>query len=147
MEGQLHFGDQVRYLFYVSNVSRRELTTSEVVFQANARCNQENVIEQLKNGVSAMRMPSDTLIANWAYLVIASLAWNLKSWLGICLPTNASSREIRRMEFRRFLNSIMMIPAQVLRTGRRTVLRLLAFSRWAKVLLDGQLHFRRAILS
>jgi len=87
-----------RFFFYVTDVSRAELPADDVVFQANARCNQENVIEQLKNGVQAMRMPSDALVANWAYLVIGSLAWNLKIWLGLCLPTSEPAREIRRME-------------------------------------------------
>ena len=142
MEGQHRLEDEIRYLFYVTNVGRSELSTADVVFQANARCNQENVIEQLKNGVQAMRMPSDTLVSNWAYLVIASLAWNIKAWLGICLPVRQQAREIRRMKFRRFLNSVMMIPAQVLTTGRRTVLRLLAYSKWAKVLFDGLAYFK-----
>jgi len=51
------------------------------------------------------------------------------------------------MEFRRFLNSVMMIPAQVIQTARRTVLRLLAYSRWAKVLLDGLTYFKGARLT
>lgn len=132
-----------RFFFYVSNVRRAELPTNEVVFQANARCNQENLIEQLKNGVQAMRLPSDTLVSNWAYMAIASLAWNLKIWLGLCLPKGEPAREIRRMEFRRFLGSVMRIPCQVLRTARRMVLRILTYTPWAPMLLDGLPHFRR----
>jgi len=132
-----------RFFFYVTDVSRAELPADDVVFQANARCNQENVIEQLKNGVQAMRMPSDALVANWAYLVIGSLAWNLKIWLGLCLPTSEPAREIRRMEFRRFLSSVILIPCQVLRTARRMVLRILRYTPWAAVLLDGVPHLRR----
>jgi hypothetical protein len=33
------------------------------------------VIEQLKNGVNAMRMPVADLVSNWAYMVMAALAW------------------------------------------------------------------------
>ena len=132
-----------RFFFYVSNVRKDQLSVEQVVFDANARCNQENVIEQLKNGVQAMRMPSDNLVANWAYLVIGSLAWNLKIWLGLCLPKGEPAREIRRMEFRRFLTSVMMIPCQVLRTARRMVLRILSYTPWAPVLLDGVPYFRR----
>lgn len=132
-----------RFFFYVSNVRNDQLSVEQVVFDANARCNQENVIEQLKNGVQAMRMPADNLVANWAYLVIGSLAWNLKIWLGLCLPKSEPAREIRRMEFRRFLTSVMMIPCQVLRTARRMVLRILSYTPWAPVLLDGVPYFRR----
>ena len=42
---------------------------------ANERCDQENLIEQLKNGVKAMKLPVDNLVSNWAYMVMASLAW------------------------------------------------------------------------
>jgi hypothetical protein len=44
----------------------------EVVLFANDRCNQENVIGQLTSGVNALRMPSDGLMSNWAYMVIAA---------------------------------------------------------------------------
>jgi hypothetical protein len=109
-QGQLHLADEVRYLFYVTNVPVQGLSTAEVVFEANARCHQENLIEQLKNGVRAMRMPSDSLLSNWTWLVIASLAWNLKAWLSILLPRGKPKQELRRMEFRRFLNSVMLVP-------------------------------------
>ena len=65
---------------------------SEVVRENNRRCNQGNVIEQFKNGVEALRMPSDTLVSNWAYLVIAAQAWNLKAWLGLVLPHKQRAR-------------------------------------------------------
>ena len=54
----------------------------QIVGLANGRCDQENVIEQLKNGVNAMRMPVNDLLSNWAYMVMAALAWNLKAGSG-----------------------------------------------------------------
>lgn len=132
-----------RFFFYVTNVTKAALSAEDVVFQSNARCNQENLIEQMKNGVQAMRMPSDTLVSNWVYMVIGALAWNLKIWLGQLLPKGEPAREIRRMEFRRFLSSVMLIPCQVLSTSRRTVMRILSYTQWASVLLDGLPHFRK----
>jgi len=140
--GQLHLADEVCYFFYVTNVPIQELTAAEVVFEANARCHQENLIEQLKNGVRAMRMPSDSLLSNWTWLVIASLAWNMKAWLSILLPRTKETHELRRMEFRRFLNSVMLVPCQVVKSARRLVLRILTWTRWAGVLLDGLDFFR-----
>lgn len=140
--GQLRLADEVRYHFYVTNVPIQELSAAEVVFEANARCHQENLIEQLKNGVRAMRMPSDSLLSNWAWLVIASLAWDLKAWLSILLPRGEETHELRRMEFRRFLNSVMLVPCQVVKGARRLVLRILTWTRWAGVLLDGLDLFR-----
>lgn len=147
MEGQLRLEDEVRYFFYITNVAQKTLSTKAVVAEAHARCNQENVIAQLKNGVHALRMPSDQLLSNGAYLVIAALAWNLKAWLSIAAPQSALTRAIRRMEFRRFLNLVMLIPTQVVTTGRRVVLRLLAWTSSAKLLLDGLTYFKRARLA
>jgi len=140
--GQQHLFDQTRYLFYITNVRDTVLTSSEVVFEANDRCNQENLIEQLKNGVQALRMPSDGLVSNWAYAVIATLAWNVKIWLAILLPKRLA-RELRRMEYRRFLHSVMLVPCQVLRTARQMVLRILTYTPWAELLLSGTQYFHR----
>lgn len=142
-QGQLRLCDETRYFFYVTNVSPSRLSARDVIAQANARCDQENVIEQLKNGVRAMRMPSDSLLANWAYLVCTSLAWNLKAWLSVCLPRTKASLELRRMEFRRFLNALMLIPCQVVRGARQVLLRVLTYSPWVQVLLDGMEWARR----
>jgi hypothetical protein len=146
-QGQMELYDDVRYFFYVTNVPRSELPTKKVVFEANARCHQENIIEQMKNGVKAMRLPSDSLPSNWAYMVIAALAWNLKAWLSICIPLPEESREIRRMEWRRFLNTLMLVPCQVVRTGRRVVVRILRYTSWVHVLLEAMHHFRTVRLA
>ena len=69
------------------------MSVPDVIFQSNARCNQENVIKQLKSGVQAMRMPASDLVANWAYMAIATLAFNLKAWLGLLLPTRAGGAQ------------------------------------------------------
>jgi hypothetical protein len=133
---------EYRYFFFISN--DRVTPAGELVLQANQRCDQENLIEQLKNGVRAMSLPTDTLVSNWAYMVMASLAWTLKAWWGLMLPEEKGrGRELRkrqkhdvvRMEFRRFVNSVVRLPAQILRTGRKLVYRLLSYSPWQEPLL------------
>jgi len=126
-KGEIWLFDDVRYFFYITN--DREMTMQEVVFFANDRCNQENVIGQLKSGVNALRMPSDGLLSNWAYMVIAALAWNLKAWYGLVTLEPAASRDILRMEFKRFLINFIQIPCQIVSTGRRLVYRILTYSR------------------
>jgi hypothetical protein len=54
--------DEIRYFFYVT--TRTDLSTAEVVACANERCNQENVIGQLKSGVNALRVPLHDLVSN-----------------------------------------------------------------------------------
>ena len=88
------------------------------------------MIEQLKNGVNAMRMPVNDLLSNWAYMVMAALAWNLKSWYGLIVPNRERGLELVKAEFRRFLNAIMLIPCQVVRTARRIIYRVLGYNGW-----------------
>jgi hypothetical protein len=102
------------------------MTVREVVGQANERCDQENVIEQLKNGVNALRVPMYDLESNWAYMAIASLAWTLKAWFGMTLPRPEDGERVLRMEFKRFLNQLMRIPCQVVRGARQIRVRVLA---------------------
>src|SRR5437763_12663654 len=120
------FGE-VRYFFCITN---RTDKAPQIVGLANGRCDQENVIEQLKNGVNAMRMPVNDLLSNWAYMVMAALAWNLKSWYGLLMPKRERGMELVKMEFRRFLNAIMLIPCQIVRTARRVIYRVLGYNSW-----------------
>jgi hypothetical protein len=129
-KGERVLFDEVRYFFYLTN--RWDLSVEEIVGLANGRCDQENVIEQLKNGVNAMRMPVDDLVSNWAYMVMAALAWNLKAWYGLLVPDRARGLELVRMEFRQFLHAIILLPVQIIRAGRKIVYRLLGYNSWLK---------------
>ena len=72
-KGEQILFDEIRYFFYITN--RTDYAPEQIVSLANGRCNQENVIEQLKNGVNAMRMPVDDLLSNWAYMVVRRGNW------------------------------------------------------------------------
>ena len=128
--GERALFDDIRYFFYITN--DRDMTPHQVVYFANERCDHENDIEQLKNGVNAIRMPVDDLISNWAYMVIASLAWSMKAWYGLLTPNKVLSRQIIRMEFKRFLNSFIKIPCIIIKTGRRIVYRLVGYNDFLK---------------
>jgi len=131
--GETALFDDVRYFFYITN--DRVLRAEQVVFEANDRCDQENLIEQLKNGVRALHAPVNTLNANWAYMVMASLAWTLKAWMALSLPVDPRWRKKHmternawlRMDFRSFRNAVIDVPAQIVRTGRRLLFRLLGW--------------------
>ncbi len=131
----------VRYFFYITNKSDEDAPADKVIFLANERCDQEKLIGQFKSGVHALRMPFDDLVSNWAYMVMASLAWTLKAWFGLVLPENgrwaekhaAEKRDVIRMGFKKFLNVFMRIPAQILRGGRQILFRLLDWNPWRHV--------------
>jgi len=135
--------DDIRYFFYITN--DRVSPSATVIKRANERCNQENLIEQLKNGVQAMRMPTDTLVSNWAYMVMASLAWTLKAWFALLLPERgrwsatyqSQKHAVLKMEFKTFRHALIALPCQMIKTGRKIVYRLLSWNRWLVVLFRG----------
>ena len=138
-QGQEKLFDKSRCFFYISNAWG--LTDEEVVFEANDRCNQENLLEQLKNGVRSLSAPVDNLLSNWAYMVMASLAWSLKAWAALLLPEEGRWQEkhreekqtLLRMDFATFRRALIAVPAQIIRTGRRLIYRLLAWNPWQHV--------------
>ena len=140
-KGQQVLFEEYRYFFYITN--DRTVSASDVVFLANDRCDQENLIAQLKGGVKAMAMPVGDLVSNWAYMVMASLAWSLKAWSALLLPERGrwslkygeEKRSLLRMEFSTFCVAMIGVPCQVVRTGRRTVYRLLSWNPWQGVFL------------
>ena len=139
--GELRLFDEVQYLFYLTN--DREHSADAIVFTANGRCQQENLIEQLKNGVRSLEAPVDNLVSNWAYMVMASLAWDLKAWFALLLPERgrwaerhrAEKQTVLGMEFKKFLSYFIQMPCQIVRTGRRLVYRLLSWNPWQAVFL------------
>lgn len=139
MRGENALIDEFRYFFYIT--TRRDIGAAEVVRLANARCDQENVIAQLKSGVGAMRVPVYDLVSNWAYMVMAALAWNLKSWFALMMHLKADRRKYAAMEFRRFIREMILLPCQVIRRARQTTLRIIGwqpttdrmFSAWRTI--------------
>ena len=132
-KGQRFLWDEIRYFFYITNITG--LSSSEVVYFCNDRCNQENLIEQLKNGLKALRMPVNDLVSNWSYMVMASLAWTLKAWFALLVRHQDRRKELLRMEFRRFLNAIMRMPVQIITAGRRIIYRILGYNDWVQTFL------------
>jgi hypothetical protein len=134
-KGERRRFDEVRSFFSITN--DRTSAACDVVFTANDRCDQENLLAQLHSGVRALKAPSDTRESNWAYLVMTALAWNLKAWWALTLPERPGRwqekhREekqwVLRLEFKAFVSTFVRLPCQVVRTGRKLVYRLLGWN-------------------
>ena len=80
-------------------------------------------------------MPVGDLVSNWAYMVMASLAWTLKAWFALVVRDSERREALLRMEFRQFLHAIVMFPCQIVRTGRRIVYRILGYNQWTRMFL------------
>jgi hypothetical protein len=121
----------VRYFFYLTN--DREWSAEEVMFEANDRCDQENLLAQLHGGTHALAVPVDALVSDGAWMVMTALAWTLKACWALMLPESPGRwqechREEKQRVLRMELKTFVTIPCQVLRTGRRLVLRLLGWN-------------------
>ena len=135
--GQMRLFDKEEpvYFFYITNAPRSEKSTRQVVVDANQRCDQENNISQLKQ--CALTAPLSDLTSNWAYMVIASLAWNLKIWSALMIKPSGTAKQqeeqatIKKkligMDFRTFRDRVLMVPAQIIRRSRTLVYRLLSY--------------------
>lgn len=140
-EGQQFLFEDCRYFFYITNIW--DISAKDIVKFINGRCNHENKIEQLDNGIHALKMPASEFSANWAYMTICSLAWNIKSWLGLLMPDKMKGEKIIRCEFKRFQNIIINIPCQIIKTGRRVVYRFLNYNNWVEYLYDTFLRLKK----
>ena len=134
-KGEQALFDDIRYFFYITN--EWEWNPDEIVFSANDRCNQENLIAQLKGGVRALQAPVNTLASNWAFMVMTALAWNLKAWWALTLPDPPGRWQQRhrdqkqwvlKLKFKSFLNAFVLLPCQIIKTGRKLIYRLLSWN-------------------
>jgi hypothetical protein len=132
--------DEIRYSFYITNIT--ELEQEQLVWVATNRCNQENLLAQLHSGVSALKAPVNTLDSNWAYMVMTALAWNLKAWWALILPTMPGRWQRRHqeekqwvlgLEFKTFVQGFVRLPCQIVRTSRKLVYRLLSWNPHQKI--------------
>ena len=119
-----------RYRYVITNLPCH-YSAHKVMKLTYQRCDQENVIEQLQNGIAAMRMPTGDFLANWAFLVCARLAHNLKAWLAqLALPT-----EVMRWEWKRFRQAFVFVAATVVTRARQVRVRLASSHRFVADIL------------
>ena len=121
-----------RYRFVITNLPK-SFSAIEVMRLTYRRCDQENVIEQLQNGVAAMRMPTGSFLANSAFLACARIAHNLKAWLAmLALPD-----EVMRWEWKRFRKAFVFVAARVVRKAGQVLIRIADSHRFAEAMALG----------
>jgi hypothetical protein len=128
MKGEHALLDEIRYFFYFTTYAAESHPPQRIVELANGRCDQENIVGQLKSGINALHAPVHDLHSNWAYMLIAALAWNIKSWHAMMMHRKADRHGFIRMEFKRFLDTVIRIPATVAVRARTIVVRLVAYT-------------------
>jgi hypothetical protein len=76
-KGQKLLCDKIEYFFSITHDGVSE--ADAIVFSANDRGDQENLLAQRSGGVRAWRVPVDNLESTGAYRVMTALAWNFKA--------------------------------------------------------------------
>jgi hypothetical protein len=127
---QGHLFMLTRFRFAISNLPP-SVSAEEVMDLTYQRCDQENLIEQLQNGVSALGMPTGGMLSNAAFGTCARLAHNLKPWLAqLALPP-----ETMRWEWKRFRRAFVYCAARVVHTARQVHVRVADSHRFAGAIL------------
>jgi hypothetical protein len=136
-DGQGELFKHFRYRLVLTNLPRT-YTARQIIDLTYQRCDQENVIEQLGQGIAGWRMPVAEFMGNSAWLEIARLAWNLGKWIAqIALPS-----EVVRWEWKRFRRHFVYIAAKVLKSGRRVVVRLAGSHRFLPDILTAHVRLQ-----
>jgi len=101
--------------FYAPVITNRRGAGSSIIRHHLARGGAENYIEEFKNGIGARTLPSRRFNANWAWLVIAQLAYNLAQWFKLLvLPVREHPQQIKRLRLRWFC-----VAGRLIRSARR----------------------------
>jgi hypothetical protein len=74
---------------------------------------------------------------------MATLAWNLKAWFGLLMPNRTRGTQIIKMEFRRFLNTFILIPCQIIHTGGKIIYRMLGYRETLEDFFDAFENIRQ----
>ncbi len=118
----LHEGNQLVLggYFYTPVITNRRGAASSLLKYHLARGGAENYIEEFKNNVSARLLPSQNFMANYAWLVIAQLAYNLGQWFKLLvLPASSHSHQFKKLRLHWFC-----VAARIIRSARSTKIAL-----------------------
>jgi hypothetical protein len=130
-QGHPRLFTEYRYRYVITNIPRSTMDAAEVFCFSHGRCDQENTIEQLKNGIAALRMPTGELRSNGVFLMAGQLAWCLRAWLSLL----ALPRETVHWEWKSFRHAFVYVAAKITHSSRQAVVRLSGSHRFVEHLL------------
>ena len=114
--------EEREFHYWVIVTNDRERSADELERWQREKANVENRIKEAKLGLGLDNLPSQIFNANWAYLLLALIAYDLFVWLKLlALPASERSSYAKRLRFR-----FISVAGSVGRSGRRLVLRLQA---------------------
>lgn len=111
-QGELYF----RYHVLVTNNEHGR--AAEVLVWHLQHANMENRIKEHKSGFGLEKLPSQRFHANWAYLLIGQIAFNLMAWFKkMVLPDHYQHSTIQTIR-----HQILNVAGRIVHTGRKLYL-------------------------
>lgn len=107
-----------RYHVVVTNDEER--TAEKLIEWHLQHANVENRIKEHKSGLSLEKLPTRSFHANWAYLLIGQIAFNLVAWFKkLVLPARYHRATIKTIR-----HQVLNVAGKIVRTGRRMFLKI-----------------------
>lgn len=108
--------DEWRYHVVITNDRKR--SAKKVMQWALGRCTVENKIKEHKTDFGLAKMPTNNYHANWAWLLIGQLAWNLLAWFNrTCLPEPCHKLMLGTLRHR-----LLKVAGKIVHRGRQLFL-------------------------
>lgn len=115
--GLIEHHDNYDYFAWVSSIGEHDMKNDELIRFYRKRGNVENCIREMKNGFDLKHYPCLKLVANKAYGLAASFAYNVMRYLALLLDSkNPSYAKALRLR-------VIHRPAQIVRHARKVVFR------------------------
>lgn len=115
---QVSLLDAIPYRYHVIVTNRTDPIEELVPFHLR-RATMENFIKETKHGLSLDRFPCQEFHANWTYLTVGMLAYNIVNWIKrLALPSLHKKKLLKALRYR-FFN----VAARVVQHSRYTILR------------------------
>ena len=105
-----------RYHVVVTNDERR--SAKKLMQWALGRCAMENLIKEHKHDFGFEKLPSQRFHANWAWLLVSQLAWNIVAWFNRrCLPASCHTMMLGTLRHR-----LLKVAGRIVHSGRQRFL-------------------------
>lgn len=137
-EKQLPLFPEEGYRYYVFVTNSDEADSTGLMEFHMGRGNAENYIKELLYGFDLEQLPSERFHANWVYLLIGQLAYNLVVWLKqYGLPKKYLPSRVKLIRHR-----FLYLAGRIVRSGRGVWLNLQQGYRYQQEFLDTLLRLR-----
>ena len=89
------------WTYHVVVTNDRRRSAKRVLKWFYQRCAMENLIKEHKHDFGLEKLPSQRFQANWAWLLMGQLAWNIVAWFKrLCLPQHCHTQTVKTLRHR-----------------------------------------------